>query len=270
MAIIKKFRIKHFKKNRPIIEINNMSLSFGSKKILDNVSFKINEGQIMGLLGPNGAGKSTLMKILSGYLKATGGEVMIAGCDPEKISLEARARMLGVLTQKSSLGFPFTAREVIAMGRMPFGVSEGFDEVTEELLSMFSVAADQSFLTMSGGEQQLVQLCRVFAQVWGRGSDAFLLLDEPMTALDLRHQSKIASTLKKLSSQGLGQLVVMHDINLAAELADEIILMSNGKVVAKGSVLEALKVDNLERTFDTVINQLGGGSERYFRAELEK
>ena len=178
--------------------------------------------------------------------------------------------MLGVLTQKSSLEFPFTAREVVAMGRMPFGVSEGFDEVTEELLSMFGVAADQSFLTMSGGEQQLVQLCRVFAQVWRRGSDAFLLLDEPMTALDLRHQSKIASTLKKLSVQGLGQLIVMHDINLASELADEIILMSHGEVVAKGSAAEALKVDNLELAFDTVINQLGSGSERYFRAELEK
>ena len=135
---------------------------------------------------------------------------------------------------------------------------------------MFSVAADQSFLTMSGGEQQLVQLCRVFAQVWGRGSDAFLLLDEPMTALDLRHQSKVASTLKKLSVQGLGQLIVMHDINLAAELADQIILISHGEVVAKGSAAEALKVDNLELAFDTVINKLGSGSERYFRAELEK
>jgi iron complex transport system ATP-binding protein len=234
------------------------------------MDLEVQGGKTTVLLGPNGAGKSTLMKILSGYLKASDGEVMIAGCDPAKISLKARARMLGVLTQRSSLEFPFTAREVIAMGRMPFGVSEGFDEVTQELLGMFGVAADQSYLTMSGGEQQLVQLCRVFAQVWGRGSEAFLLLDEPMTALDLRYQSKIVSILKKFSSQGLGQLVVMHDINLAAELADEIVLMSSGKVIAKGSAAEALKVDNLERTFDTVINQLGGGRDRYFRAELEK
>ena len=254
------------------MNLSARNVSFGTKglKILCDIDLEVQGGKTTVLLGPNGAGKSTLMKILSGYLKATGGEVLVAGCDPEKISLEARARMLGVLTQRSSLEFPFTAREVIAMGRMPFGVSEGFDEVTHELLGMFGVAADQSYLTMSGGEQQLVQLCRVFAQVWGRGSEAFLLLDEPMTALDLRHQSKIASTLKKLSLQGLGQLVVMHDINLAAELADEIVLMSHGKVVAKGSASEALKVDNLERTFDTVINQLGGGPDRYFRAELEK
>ena len=252
------------------LSARNISFAIKDLTILRDIDLEIQGGKTTALLGPNGAGKSTLMKILSGYLKPTGGEVMIAGCDPEKISLEARARMLGVLTQRSSLEFPFTAREVIAMGRMPFGVSEGFDEVTQELLSMFGVAADQSYLTMSGGEQQLVQLCRVFAQVWGRGSEAFLLLDEPMIALDLRHQSKIASTLKKLSSQGLGQLVVMHDINLAAELADEIVLMSHGKVVAKGSAAEALKVDNLERTFDTVINQLGGGRERYFRAEFEK
>ena len=252
------------------LSARNISFATKDRHILNNIDLEVQGGKTTVLLGPNGAGKSTLMKILSGYLKATGGEVLIAGCDPEKISLKARARMLGVLTQRSSLEFPFTAREVIAMGRMPFGVSEGFDEVTQELLGMFGVAADQSYLTMSGGEQQLVQLCRVFAQVWGRGSEAFLLLDEPMTALDLRYQSKIASTLKKLSSQGLGQLVVMHDINLAAELADEIVLMSSGKVIAKGSAAEALKVDNLERTFDTVINQLGGGRDRYFRAELEK
>jgi iron complex transport system ATP-binding protein len=252
------------------LSARNISFAIKDLTILRDIDLEIQGGKTTALLGPNGAGKSTLMKILSGYLKATGGEVMIAGCDPEKISLKARARMLGVLTQRSSLEFPFTAREIVAMGRMPFGVSEGFDEVTQELLSMFGVAADQSYLTMSGGEQQLVQLCRVFAQVWGRGSEAFLLLDEPMIALDLRHQSKIASTLKKLSSKGLGQLVVMHDINLAAELADEIVLMSHGKVVAKGSAAEALKVDNLERTFDTVINQLGVGRERYFRAEFEK
>lgn len=252
------------------LSARNISFAIKDLTILRDIDLEIQGGKTTALLGPNGAGKSTLMKILSGYLKATGGEVMIAGCDPEKISLKARARMLGVLTQRSSLEFPFTAREIIAMGRMPFGVSEGFDEVTQELLSMFGVAADQSYLTMSGGEQQLVQLCRVFAQVWGRGSEAFLLLDEPMIALDLRHQSKIVSTLKKLSSQGLGQLVVMHDINLAAELADEIVLMSHGKVVAKGPAAEALKVDNLERTFDTVIKQLGGGRERYFRAEFEK
>jgi iron complex transport system ATP-binding protein len=252
------------------LSARNISFAIKGLTILRDINLEVQGGKITILLGPNGAGKSTLLRILSGYLKATDGEVLVAGCDPQKISLQARARMLGVLTQRSSLEFPFTAREVIAMGRMPFGVSEGFDEVTQELLSLFGVAADQSYLTMSGGEQQLVQLCRVFAQVWGRGPEAFLLLDEPMTALDLRHQSKIASTLRKLSSQGLGQLVVMHDINLAAELADEIVLMSHGKVVAKGSAAEALKVDNLERTFDTVINQLGGGSERYFRAELEK
>ncbi|MBT5723815.1 MAG: ATP-binding cassette domain-containing protein, partial [Gammaproteobacteria bacterium] len=201
------------------LSARNISFATKDRHILNNIDLEVQGGKTTVLLGPNGAGKSTLMKILSGYLKATGGEVLIAGCDPEKISLKARARMLGVLTQRSSLEFPFTAREVIAMGRMPFGVSEGFDEVTQELLGMFGVAADQSYLTMSGGEQQLVQLCRVFAQVWGRGSEAFLLLDEPMTALDLRYQSKIVSILKKFSSQGLGQLVVMHDINLAAELA---------------------------------------------------
>ena len=252
------------------LSVRNVSFSIEGAGILNDVSLDIPGGKTTVLLGPNGAGKSTLLRIVSGYLKPIEGEVLVAGCNPIMIPLKERARMLGVLTQRNSLEFPFTAREIIAMGRMPYVISEGFDEVTLELLGVFGVAADQSYLTMSGGEQQLVQLCRVFAQVWGRGEKAFLLLDEPMTALDLRHQAKVASTLKKLSALGLGQLVVMHDINLAAELADDIVLMSGGKVVASGSVESTLKIDNLERTFDTAINEIGSIGGRYFRAELEQ
>ena len=150
------------------LSARNTSFILRNRAILSDINLEVQGGKITVLLGPNGAGKSTLLKILSGYLKPTDGEVLVAGYNPQKISLQARAKILGVLTQRNSLEFPFTAREVIAMGRMPFGQSEGFDEVTQELLSMFGVAADQSYLTMSGGEQQLVQLCRVFAQVWGR------------------------------------------------------------------------------------------------------
>ena len=132
------------------LSARNVSFAIRDLTILRDINLEVQGGKTTILLGPNGTGKSTLMKILSGYLKALGGEVLVAGCDPQKISLKDRARMLGVLTQRSSLEFSFTAREIIAMGRMPFGASEGFDDVTKERLSMFEVTADQSYLTMSG------------------------------------------------------------------------------------------------------------------------
>ena len=211
------------------MNLSARNVSFGIKglKILCDIDLEVQGGKTTVLLGPNGAGKSTLMKILSGYLKATGGEVLVAGCDPEKISLKARARMLGVLTQRSSLEFPFTAREVVAMGRMPFGVSEGFDEVTQELLGMFGVAADQSYLTMSGGEQQLVQLCRVFAQVWDRGSEAFLLLDEPMTALSAEGKNRMYDIIQKMKTEEkISFIIISHDIDRIYSFCDRFIMIS--------------------------------------------
>ena len=118
------------------LSTRKISFAIKSRAILHDINLEVQGGKTTILLGPNGAGESTLMRILSGYLKATAGEALIAGRDQQKLSLEGRARALGVLTQRSSLEFPFTAREVIAMGRMPFGVSEGFDEVTRELLKI--------------------------------------------------------------------------------------------------------------------------------------
>ena len=250
------------------LSAQNIILTIRGLAILRDIDLEIEGGKTTVLLGPNGAGKSTLLKVFSGYLSPTNGQILVDGDDIKGMSLKTRAKMFGVLTQKSNLDFPFTAREVVAMGRTPFVLSDGYDSVTEELMEKFDVEADQSYLAMSGGAQQLVQLCRVFSQVWGRNSKAFILLDEPMTGLDLRHQSAIASTLKEFSGQGIGQLVVMHDINLAHELADEVVLMSHGQVVSKGPALKSVNVDSLERTFETTINQIGEGSARYFRAKI--
>ena len=250
------------------LSARSISLTIKGLAILREIDLEIEGGKTTVLLGPNGAGKSTLLKLFNGYLSPTNGQILADGTDIKGMSLKTRAKMFGVLTQRSALDFPFTAREVVAMGRTPFVLSDGYDSVTEELLEKFDVEADQSYLAMSGGEQQLVQLCRVFSQVWERSSQAFILLDEPMTGLDLRHQSAIASALKKLALQGLGQLVVMHDINLAYELADEVVLMSHGQVVSKGPALKSVNIDSLERTFETTINQIGEGDARYFRAKI--
>lgn len=250
------------------LKLNQISYSVKSKKILTGVDLELRAGQTTVVLGPNGAGKSSLIKILSGYLQPSSGEVLIDGQAVAAHSLAQRAQKIAVLTQRSSLDFPFTAREVIQMGRTPFGITDDRHGVADELLDVFGISGGQSYISMSGGEQQLVQLARVFAQIWGRGEDVFLLLDEPMTALDLRHQALVARLLEEKSQEGTGQLVVMHDINLAAEIADQIILMSSGQIVALGSVDETLTVDNLEKTFNTPILRIGEGSMRFYRASL--
>ncbi|SVD10226.1 uncharacterized protein METZ01_LOCUS363080, partial [marine metagenome] len=172
-----------------------------------------------------------------------------------------------VLTQRNSLDFSFTAEEVIAMGRTPYGIS-ALDAVAKIVIAALSIDGERIYTHLSGGEKQLVQLARVFSQVWERGSDACLLLDEPMTALDLNHQKEVVGMLSKFSSEGTSQLIVMHDINLAAEIADIIVLMSHGRVIGAGPPAEVLTTEALEKTFQAPMSVLQDGDQRFYKAIL--
>ena len=246
------------------IGANKISFIAGQQNLLRDVSVTMQGGQTTVLLGPNGAGKSTLLRILSGHLKASTGSVRINDEDVGALSLMDRARTLGVLTQNSSLDFPFTTLEVISMGRSPYGVDHE-DAVSAEIAKAMAIDENRIYTSLSGGEKQLVQIARVFAQVWDRGLQGFLLLDEPMTALDLKHQQKVVSLLRAFCERGTGQLIVMHDINMAADIADEIILMSAGELVAAGKPELILNDSNLEATFQTPMMTLGNPSRRFFK-----
>lgn len=234
--------------------------------ILDDINLVLDDGRIVVLLGPNGAGKSTLLRLLSGRLEPDRGSIELDGRKLSAYRVAERARLLAVLTQRNQLEFPFTARQVIGMGRTPYGYSAGDDAVSNELIELLGIDADRIYTSLSGGERQIVQLARVLAQVWGRGARALLLLDEPMSALDLRHQAMLSRLLIEIRQTGLGQLIVMHDINLAAELADDIVLMNRGRLIAAGPVEQTLNVANLEATFETGINVLGEPGEQFFKA----
>lgn len=250
-----------------IIQAESISFSVADLIILDDINLKLQGGSISVLLGPNGAGKSTLMKILSGFLSPTKGCVNVDGHPITQLTLAQRARRLAVLTQRNQLDFPFTAQEVVAMGRMPYGGDGG--ELVLRLLDLMEIRPNRIYTSLSGGEKQLVQLGRVFAQVWETGNSGFLLLDEPMTALDLRHQQRVLKLLRQLSEQGTGHLVVMHDINLAAEVADQVVLMSAGRVVASGGPGQVMNEANLSRTFATPMQLITAGDQHYFKAKAE-
>ncbi len=246
------------------LSLRDVCYSVGSLEILKEVNIELQSGTCSILLGPNGAGKSTLMKVASGYARPTFGEVRLNEIPFDSIHLMQRSRRLAVLTQKISLDFPFTAEEVVAMGRTPYGVS-GLDVAAKAVIDALGIDGKRVYTQLSGGEKQLVQLARVFSQVWEQGSNACLLLDEPMTALDLYHQKDVVTILKKFSSEGTSQLIVMHDINMAAEIADIIYLMFDGKIVGTGLPTDVLSSEALEKTFQVPVKVLNNRNERFYK-----
>jgi len=251
------------------LTLKNIGYSIGARELLKKVNLEMRSGTCCILLGPNGAGKSTLMKVASGYARPTCGVVQLDETPLNSMSLMQRARRIAVLTQQNSLDFPFTAEEVVSMGRTPYGIS-ALDAEAGAVIDALGVDAKRVYTHLSGGEKQLVQLARVFAQVWGQGSKACLLLDEPMTALDLNHQRDVVTLLKKFSSEGTSQLIVMHDINMAAEIADIIFLMSDGEVVGAGPPAEVLSSEALEKTFKAPIEVLDHGAQRFYKTILSR
>jgi len=247
------------------IRLAGVSYSVDSIQIVTGVDLDAGRGETVVLLGPNGAGKSTLLKLISGVLAPESGTVDVLGRNVHEYSLQDRAKNIGVLTQRVALDFPFTAREVIAMGRTPFVGTHSDAGLLDELINELEINADQNYLTMSGGERQLVQIARVFAQVWGRGEQAVLLMDEPMTALDMKHQVHVIKILQQLANGGMSQVVVMHDINMAATFADKVVLMSSGGVVASGAPNDVLTDALLEKTFNTPVEV---SDQPYFRAKV--
>lgn len=193
-------------------------------------------GEILAVLGPNGAGKSTLRKVLCGDLTANVGEVSMNDKPLAEWTLPERAKSRAVLPQDSSLNFPFTVLEVVLMGRAPH-VNGAETEKDYEIARQSLVAVEEAELaerlypTLSGGERQRVQLARVLAQIWEKSKNPrYLLLDEPTSNLDIAHQHSTLKTARRFASEGVAVLIILHDLNLAAQYADKILLLKNGKV----------------------------------------
>lgn len=236
----------------------NISVQIGAKKILGEVSLEINSGEIVALLGANGAGKSTLLKAMCGDVKISGGAVSLDNRNLRDWNYHELARKRAVLSQHTDLNFPFTAREVALLGRNPHirGSESKRDlAIVQKALETVEAAhlAEQSFPTLSGGERRRVQLARILAQIWEiptNDSARYLLLDEPTASLDLSHQHLTLQIARNFSRENTGVLVVLHDLNLAANYADKICLMKRGKIPYEGTPTETLTTANIKEIFD--------------------
>lgn len=253
-----------------MIEARCISVRAGERFLVEDVSLRVAPGRITALLGPNGAGKSTIVSVLSGERRPDAGHVEIDGAAMQSLKPLALARKRAVLLQNSTLDFAFTAAEVIGLGRLPFTATEEAFDDDEALASARRVAGvetlwEQLYQTLSGGERQRVQFARALAQIWRRrrsGPARYLLLDEPTSALDLRHRRSLLQAARDLAEEGIGILAVLHDLNLAADFADDVVLLRGGHVLADGPAAAILDEENLSACFGTPIEIIPRGDGR--------
>jgi iron complex transport system ATP-binding protein len=236
------------------LQARTITVERSGNRLLDSVSLSIHWGEVVALIGPNGAGKSTLLKTLSGTLNPTRGAATFAGREMWEISPAERARVIGVLPQESSLTLPFTAMEVVSIGCQAGGangVAEA-EQIARQALAEADVEhlSNRIYTTLSGGERQRVHLARVLAQLWrSRNRERYFLFDEPTSSLDLAHQHRMLSVARQCAAEGAGVLVILHDLNLAAQYADRIAVLHHGKLAAEGTPDCVLTPDVLDAVF---------------------
>jgi iron complex transport system ATP-binding protein len=238
-----------------MLRIKNLSYRRGRKVILDGLSCTIQPGELTVLLGANGAGKSTLLRILAGERMDYDGQVWWKDRQLRGFSAAELARLRAVLTQHTVVNLPFTVEEIVLMGRYPHYRNQpsGQDRrIVAECLEEMQLRhlTERSFYTLSGGEQQRVQMARVLAQLrGGEGAPGILLLDEPTASLDWKHQQSCMEKAKELAASGYTVVVVLHDLNLAAQSGDRLLLMKGGRLLAAGSRDEVLKTGLIQQAY---------------------
>lgn len=230
-----------------------LCMTIDAAQLVRGVSVAIEPGTVNVVMGPNGAGKTSLLRLLCGEWRPTSGAVTLDGTDLHHVAPAERARQLAVLPQYSTLNFPFTALEVAMLGRIPHDTGARRDrEIVAEALAAVdgTYLAGREYTHLSGGERQRVHLARVLAQIWEEGSAArYLVLDEPTASFDLAHQELTLQVVRGLAGRGVGVLMVLHDLNLAARCADRLLLLQCGGIAASGSAVEVLTADILRSVF---------------------
>ncbi|WP_305095036.1 heme ABC transporter ATP-binding protein [Prescottella sp. R16] len=227
----------------------DISVQRGGRTVLDHVSVEVRAGEILALVGPNGAGKSTLLAALSGDQPVVSGTIELDGRPLDAWSAPEMARRRAVLPQQHTVGFSFTARQVVRMGRAPWQrtpQAADDEQQVEDCLDICDVRhlADRPFTVLSGGERARVALARVLAQ-----STETILLDEPTAALDLGHQETVMRIAQDRARAGAAVVVVLHDLGLAAAYADRICVLEDGQASADGPPSEVLTDELLSRVY---------------------
>ncbi len=244
-----------------MLTASNITFRAGNKPLVLDISVSFAPARLHLIIGPNGAGKSTLIKVLARLLRPHVGKVEYEGADISDASEAELAKRRAVLSQAVEAAFPLTVREVVMMGRYPhFRGRPGpiDEEIVDEVMAQFELTGFGSryYQTLSGGERQRVNFARVLAQLWRDGSTAtgslcrYLFLDEPLTFLDIRHQIDFLKKIRAFAeAPDVVTIGVVHDLNLAARFADQIVLLNDARVIASGTPVEVLTAERIQAVF---------------------
>lgn len=241
----------------PALDVRSVSCGYSPRKLtLHEVSFQVRQGEFVAIIGPNGAGKTTLFRAISGLLPLRSGSLRINNMDAKLLSHKERARQLAIVNQTVE-GDMLTVEEYVLMGRLPyhsqlqlFETAEDF-AIAEESMRMTGILAKRRrpMDRLSGGEQQLAAIARALTQKTG-----ILLLDEPTSHLDISHQLRILDLVKSLNAtRRLTVLLIIHDLNLAAEYSDHLIMLKGGRIFTEGSPTSVLTADNIREVYEAEV-----------------
>lgn len=236
------------------LEVNDLTLAYGKTTVIDTMSFSVDKGEMLGLIGPNGSGKSTLIKAVSHVITPRSGRVILDGKDISTMHRSELARLLAVVPQTPILPSSFSAFEIVLMGRNPhLGLlryeSENDMEITYRAMERTATLpfAERRIGELSGGEIQRIVIARALAQ-----QTEVILLDEPTANLDINHQLEILDLIKSLCTRNhLTVIITVHDLNLAAQYCDRLVLIRTGQVHAQGTPEEVITTDNIREVYGT-------------------
>lgn len=237
-----------------MLRVEGLSRSFDGRIVVNEVSFAVKEGEMLGIIGPNGSGKSTLLKLVTGVDTPDGGSIELLGKPLSAYSRKELARLIAVLQQEALPPIGFTVREVLEMGRFPYQnwlgeEAEDSGPLIEGILDHLKLTpfAARTLEFLSGGERQRVALGKVMAQ-----KPRLLLLDEPTTYLDIGYQMQMMDTVRRWQmDEGLTVVAVLHDLNLAAQYCDRLLLIDEGRIVKIGKPWEVMERELIRQVYMT-------------------
>lgn len=251
-----------------MLSLTRVTCRRGGRTLVDEADLDIQPGRLVAILGCNGAGKSTLLGLATGAIRPDGGRVALDGVSLERIPAGKLAQRRAVMGQADMLGFAFTAAEVVALGRAPFrGVATPDEDAVAIRQAMADTGigplADRIVTRLSGGERRRVQLARTLAQAAGCRAEPgtrALLLDEPNAALDIARQRDLARVMRQAADGGLAVAAVLHDPDLAAAVADEVVLMRAGRILDRGTPARVLTAAALDAVYDVTAHVVLDGT----------
>ncbi|MCD6364066.1 MAG: ABC transporter ATP-binding protein [Synergistetes bacterium] len=233
-----------------ILRVEGVFAGYAKRIVLKDISFTLRKGEFLALLGPNGAGKSTVLRVLSGVLRPMGGKVSLEGRDLISMAPRERARLVAVVPQRIDFNFPFSVEEAVAMGRYPHG-GEDIGEIEWAIKKLgLEELRKRKLLSLSGGEFKRVIIAKALAQ-----KPRLLLLDEPLSHLDLKYQLKLLELLKELLKDGMSIISVFHDINMAFRGPSIVMLLKNGEIKALGPPLEVMTPELVEDIYEVKVKK---------------